>query len=213
MDDMPWNATSRGEIFVIDDDAAVRETLSVKLQEAGYDVICFADGAALFSQVRSRIPVCVFLEVRGPDKSGLCILKKLRDEKCPAPIFVTSANGDIATAVDAIRNGAFDFIEKPFCSTDIIVRIDAAIGDSSQSGIRNDVSDLSFHFPGCEAFTSREREVLARIAAGDTNKEVARRIGLSSRTVEGYRASIMKKAGVKNAAELIRLVFRDVGNA
>lgn len=210
---MPWNATSRGEILVIDDDTAERETLSTTLQEAGYDVICFADGAALFSQARSRVPVCVFLEVRAPDKVGLCILKKLRDHKCPAPIFVTSANGDISTAVSAIRNGAVDFIEKPFRGTDIVVRIDAAIGDSAQSAIRDDILDASFHFPGREALTLREREVLARIAAGDSNKEIARQIGLSSRTVEGYRASILKKAGVRNSAELLRLVFGNADNA
>ena len=110
---MPWNTTARGEIFVIDDDTATRETLTAALERAGYRTICFADGAALLSQMRTRIPVAVILEVRMPDRDGLDILKKLRDENCPAPVFVTSADGDIATAVEAIRNGAHDFIEKP----------------------------------------------------------------------------------------------------
>ncbi len=201
---MPWKSTSRAEVFVIDDDAAARETLSGALQEAGYDVICFADSAALLSQVRTRIPVCVLLEVRKADCSRLDTLKKLRAENFPAPIFVTSANGDISMAVDAIRSGAFDFIEKPFSSGDIVDRVDAAI----DAGPANDnIAELSLHVPGCEPFTRREREVLARIAAGETNKEAARRLGLSSRTIEGYRASLMKKVGARNATELLRLVL------
>jgi two-component system, LuxR family, response regulator FixJ len=203
---MPWKSDSRGEVFVIDDDAAARETLSVALQEAGYDVICFADGAALLSRARHRIPVCVFLELRMADCTRLDILKKLRAENCPAPVFVTSANGDIAMAVDAIRSGAFDFIEKPFGGDDIIDRIEAAIDESEQPA-NDGIAELSLHLPGCEPFTRREREVLARIAAGETNKEAARRLGLSSRTIEGYRASIMRKVGARNAAELLRRVL------
>jgi FixJ family two-component response regulator len=201
---MPWNATAKGEIFVIDDDTASRETLTAALESAGYRVICFADGAALLSEARSRIPVCVMLEVRMPDRDGLDILKKLRAENCPAPVFVTSANGDIATAVEAIRNGAQDFIEKPIFGSDVVDRIGAAIEELSQTGA---LPDISLHLPGCEPFTRRERDVLARIAVGETNKEAARTLGLSSRTIEGYRAKIMKKVGARNAAELLRRVL------
>ena len=203
---MPWNATAKGEIFVIDDDTASRETLTAALESAGYRVICFADGAALLSDARSRIPVCVMLEVRMPDRDGLDILKKLRAENCPVPIFVTSANGDIATAVEAVRNGAYDFIEKPVNGTDVVDRIETAIEELSQAG-GEPLPDISLHVPGCEPFTRREREVLARIAVGETNKEAARKLGLSSRTIEGYRASIMKKVGARNAAELLRRVL------
>src|SRR4051812_29512118 len=120
---MPWNTTARGEIFVIDDDTASRETLTAALERAGYQPICFAGGAALLSQMRTRIPVAVILEVRMPDRDGLDILKKLRDENCRGPVFVTSADGAIATAVEAIRNGAHDFIEKPITGNDIVERI------------------------------------------------------------------------------------------
>src|SRR6187402_664084 len=123
---MQWNTTARGEIFVIDDDTATRETLTAALEGAGYHAICFADGTALLSQMRLRMPVCVLLEVRMPDRDGLDILKKLRAENCPVPIFVTSANGDIATAVEAVRNGAYDFIEKPVNGTDVVDRIETA---------------------------------------------------------------------------------------
>jgi two-component system, LuxR family, response regulator FixJ len=202
---MSWKATSRGEIFVVDDDIATREALSGALVAAGYEVICFADGAALLSQIRSRIPACVFLEVRMPEGNGLDLLKKLREENCPAPIFVTSANGDIATAVEAVRSGAVDFIEKPLGGDDVVERMEAAIEELAQSG--DELPDIVMHLPGCEPFTRREREVLARIAVGETNKETARKLGLSSRTIEGYRASIMRKVGARNAAELLHRVL------
>jgi len=199
---MPRNATSRGEIFVVDDDIATREELSRALAAAGYEVVCFADGAALLSQLRLRVPVCIFLEVQMPERTGLDLLKRLREENCPAPIFVTSANGDIATAVEAVRSGAVDFIEKPV--TDVVERMEGAIEELAQSG---EPSQIVMHLPGCAPFTRREREVLARIAVGETNKEAARKLGLSSRTIEGYRAGIMRKVGARNSAELLRRVL------
>ena len=94
----------------------MREKLSKTMEERGYDVISFADGAALLSYVKARTPACIFVEARDSDRSGFDLLKRLRAENCPAPVFVTSASGAISMAVDAVRNGAFDFIVKPFCS-------------------------------------------------------------------------------------------------
>jgi two-component system response regulator FixJ len=204
---MPWNATSRGEVFVIDDDARTREALSNGLQEKGYDVISFADGAALLSYARTRAPVCVFIEVDAVDRSGFEVLKKLRSENCAAPIFVTSANGAIPLAVDAIRSGAFDFIVKPIRISEVVDRFEEAVGEYSEPAQTDKVSRMSLYVPGCEPLTTREREVLARLAIGETNKEIARYLGLSARTVEGYRAGIMRKVGARTAAELLRRVF------
>jgi FixJ family two-component response regulator len=204
------NGASKGEIFVMDDDAAVRETLSRALQEEGYDVICFADGAALLSLARNRIPACIFLEVRLPGKSGLDILRQLRAKDYPAPIFIVSGQGDIPMAVDAIRNGALDFIEKPCRSSEIIARVKAAVGGLSQFHRSDDSSNVcSLHLPGREPLTRREREVLARLAVGASNKEAAQQLGLSPRTIEGHRSNIMKKIGVRNAAELIHRVLSE----
>ncbi len=111
---MTEKSSSRGEIFVVDDDPAVRETLSVVLSAGGYEVICFADGASLLAVARSRTPSCILLDVHIPGKSGLDILKELRGEDYPAPIFMISGQGDIPMAVTAIKNGALDFIEKRF---------------------------------------------------------------------------------------------------
>ncbi|EJN11477.1 response regulator [Bradyrhizobium sp. YR681] len=198
---MPGNMLSKGEVFVIDTDAASREQISNALQHSAYDVICFADGASLLSEARARMPACVLLEMP-PDRSGLDVLKRLREENCMAPVLVTSANGSIAMAVDAIKSGATDFIEKPFRTHDIIGRIDAAIDEVAQPG-----SSRQRWLPGCEPLTLREGDVLEHLAAGLTNKEIARRMHLSARTVEGYRAGILRKAGARNVTDLLRRVF------
>src|SRR6202171_3462832 len=124
---MAEKPASRGEIFVVDDDPAVRETLSMVLSAGGYQVICFADGAALLAVARSRTPSCILLDVNIPGKSGLDILKELHGEDYPAPIFMISGQGDIAMAVTAIKNGALDYIEKPFSGKEIITRVEEAI--------------------------------------------------------------------------------------
>ncbi|MCP3374286.1 response regulator transcription factor [Bradyrhizobium cajani] len=198
---MPGNTLSKGEVFVIETDATSREQLSAALQQSAYDVICFADGASLLSETRARMPACVLLEMP-PDRSGLDVLRRLREENCMAPVLVTSANGSIAMAVDAIKSGAADFIEKPFRSHDIIGRIDAAIDEFAQPG-----SNRQRWLPGCEPLTPREGDVLEHLAAGLTNKEIARRMHLSARTIEGYRASVLRKGGARNVTDLLRRIF------
>ena len=205
---MTENSASRGEIFVVDDDPAVRETLSMVLSAGGYQVICFADGAALLAVARTRIPACILLDVHIPGKSGLDILKELRGEDYPAPIFMVSGQGDIAMAVSAIKNGALDFIEKPFRGSEIVARLDEAISAHVRRQAQGDASKIvSLHFPGREPLTRRERDVLEQFAAGASNKEAGRQLGISPRTIEDHRANIMKKLGARNAADLIRIVL------
>jgi FixJ family two-component response regulator len=200
--DMPGNTISKGEVFVIDTDASSREQLSMALRQKAYDVVCFADGASLLSEAKLRMPACVLLEMHAPDRSGLDVLKRLREENCLAPVLVTSANGSIAMAVDAIRSGASDFIEKPFQSRDIVDRIDAAIDEFAQPG-----ATKPRWLAGCEPLTVREREVLVHLADGCTNKEIARWMCLSARTVEEYRASILTKADARNVADLLCRIY------
>ena len=199
---------SRGEIFVVDDDPAIRETLSVVLSAGGYQVICFADGAALLAVARTRTPCCILLDVHIPGKSGLDILKELHGEDYPAPIFMISGQGDIAMAVTAIKSGALDFIEKPFRGSEIVARLEEAIGAYERRHSENTASKIaSLHFPGREPLTRREREVLAQFSSGASNKEAGRQLGISPRTIEDHRANIMKKLGARNAADLIRIVM------
>jgi FixJ family two-component response regulator len=203
---MAENPPSRGEIFVVDDDPAVRETLSLVLSAGGYQVICFADGAALLAVARSRTPAGILLDVHIPGKSGLDILRELRGEDYPAPIFMISGQGDISMAVSAIKNGALDFIEKPFRGSEIVARLDEAI-DAYARRQGHASKAASLHFPGREPLTRREREVLEQFASGSSNKEAGRQLGISPRTIEDHRANIMKKLGARNAADLIRIVL------
>src|SRR5689334_18918517 len=205
---MAEKSAARGEIFVVDDDPAIRETLSVVLTAGGYEVICFADGAALLAVARSRTPSCILLDVNIPGKSGLDILKELRGEDYSAPIFMISGQGDIAMAVSAIKNGAVDFIEKPFRGSEIVARLTEAIGAFARRQAENSSTRMvSLHLPGREPLTRREREVLEQFASGASNKEAGRTLGISPRTIEDHRANIMKKLGAKNAADLVRIVM------
>jgi FixJ family two-component response regulator len=200
--------TSGREIFVVDDDPAVRETLSIVLSAAGYQSICFADGDALLAVARTRCPACILLDVHIPGRSGLDILEELHAEDYPAPIFMISGKGDIAMAVNAIKNGALDFIEKPFRGSEIVTRVEEAIAAFTRrraQGLAPKVPSLNF--PGREPLTMREREVLDLFSSGNTNKEAGRQLGISPRTIEYHRANIMKKLGAKNATDLVRIVM------
>src|SRR5258708_9574920 len=174
---MQWNATSKGEICVTCEDASMREKLSKTMAERGYDVISFADSAALLSYVKARTLACIFVEAHPSNRSGFDLLKKLRAENCAAPVFVTSATGAISMAGDAVRNGPFDFIVKPFCSRDVARRVEAAIDEYSEPASNDNVSGISLYVPGGQPLTSREREVLARIAAAETNRETTLQVG------------------------------------
>jgi FixJ family two-component response regulator len=203
-------AASKGEIFVVDDDPAVRQVLSLLFTRAGYQLICFAEGAALLAAARERTPVCIILDVHIPGRSGLDILKQLEAEEYPAPIFVISGQGDIAMAVEAIKHGALDFIEKPFRGAELVPRIEAAIeawGNRRNSAAEPDVSLVQF--PGREPLTRRERDVLVHIINGASNKEAGRQLEISPRTIEVHRARIMEKLQAKNIADLVRILMSE----
>jgi two-component system response regulator FixJ len=199
-----------GDIFIVDDDPAVRDALSVVLTLEGYHVTGFSEGNAFLAAARSRTPACILLDVHMPGRSGLDILKELNAEQYGAPIFIISGQGDIPMAVDAIKNGALDFIEKPFDADTVVGRVREAIEAWARRAAGEGQSDImSMQFPGHQQLTPREREVLAQIAGGASNKEAGRRLGISPRTIEVHRARIMEKLGAKNAADLVRIVLSE----
>ena len=193
------------EVFIVDDDPSVRAALAIVLGAEGYSVTGFPDGESFLAAARSSIPGCVLIDVHLPGCSGIELLKKIDAPHYPAPVLVISGLGDIPTAVEAIRNGALDFIEKPFEPAAVVARVQ----DAMRAFERLDGSDglLARDFPGNERLTAREREVLGRIAEGASNKEAGRELGISPRTIEVHRARIMEKLGAKNAADLMRIVL------
>ena len=198
--------SANGEIFVVDDDPMVLTALSVVLSREGYQVTGFAEGVSFLAAAKTRTPTCVILDVHMPGQSGLDILKELNAQQYPAPIFIISGIGDIPMAVEAIRNGALDFIEKPFDATTVVTRVRDAVEAWSRRAKGNG-DPLPRAFPGQELLTSRERDVLGQIAAGSSNKQAGRELGISPRTIEVHRARIMDKLGAKNAADLVRIAL------
>ena len=201
--------TLSGEVFIVDDDPLILNALSIVLTRVGYQVTGFADGASFLAAAKSRTPVCVILDVHMPGQSGLDILKELNAQQYPAPIFIISGVGDIPMAVESIKNGAFDFIEKPFDATTVVTRVREAVEASSRRAKRVDGHALPESFHGYDLLTSRERDVLGQIAAGSSNKLAGRELGISPRTIEVHRARIMEKLGAKNAADLVRIVLSE----
>jgi FixJ family two-component response regulator len=205
---MAQAAPSAGEIFIVDDEPAIRQMLSMVFSQAGYSVTCFADGAALLAGARLMVPACIILDVNIPGRSGLDILKQLNAEDYPAPIFVISGQGDIPMAVDAIRSGALDFIEKPFRASAVVTRVKESVAAWTQRQQENPSPNAApIGIPGREPLTRREREVLNLIVAGASSKEAGRTLGISPRTVEFHRARILEKVDAKNTADLIRIVM------
>jgi two-component system response regulator FixJ len=198
------------EIFVVDDDETMRDTLSAMFTPEGCRVTCFAEGQSFLAAARTRTPACILLDVNMPGRSGLDMLRELDAPHYPAPILIVSGQRDVPTAVNAIKGGALDFIEKPIEAAAVVARVRQAIltwprRPANASG--NLVQGLLSEVRGSERLTPREREVLGRVIAGASNKEAGRMLGISPRTVEVHRARIMEKLGARNAADLVRIVL------
>lgn len=196
-------ADTEGKIFVVDDDASVRDALSVIFEMEGFGVRAYADGDQFLSALKTEKPACVLLDVHMPGKSGLDILRSIDVGTFPAPVFIISGQGDIPMAVSAIKAGANDFIEKPFDADTVVTRVREAIASYG----RHSEGAPGLTFPGAEHLTPRERDVLQEITGGASNKEAGRRLGISPRTIEVHRARIMEKLGARNAADLVRIVL------
>ncbi len=193
------------EIFIIDDDPSVRDALSMSLRSEGYAVETFSTAAALFNVIRMRSPAAIILDVRLPDKSGIDVLKTLKSENYPVPVLMITGHGDVPMAVEAIKLGAYDFVEKPFSMDVLLDQLKGAMDAQTLKELGG--NDLDLTNIGGSVLTPREREVLREIATGASSKEAGRILGISPRTVEVHRARIMDKLGARNAADLMRIIF------
>jgi FixJ family two-component response regulator len=198
------------EIFIVDDDYDMREALSAILRNAGFRTAAFTDGRSFIRLARNQTPACVLLDVCMPGPTGLEVLKEIDAKNYPAPILIVSAQEDVLTVVQAMRNGAFDYLEKRLDPVTIVTRVNEAIDAWKQLRERDEaVPTVSSTIRGYYQLTRREREVLAQIAASASNKETAKALGISPRTVEIHRGRIMHKLGAKNSVDLMRIVMHD----
>lgn len=206
---MDWQLSfdASNSVCIVDDDIAVCDALTLLLRIEGFGPSAFTDGPAFLQALDRLRPACVILDLHLPGLSGLDVLQRLSAMRVTSPVIVMSGQSDIATAVEAMKFGAIDFLEKPFAASAMLDRVHQAVvvhrraTAGKMEGLAN--------FPGRHLLTARERDVLMQVAHGASNKEAGRRLGISPRTVEVHRARIMDKLGAKNAADLIRIVLSE----
>jgi two-component system response regulator FixJ len=187
-------------VTIIDDDPGVLEALGMLLTGKGYSVHAYASAAEFLAA--SPAPGCVVSDLRMPEINGLELLLHMRDAHDPRPVILLTAHGDVELAVQALKRGAFDFIEKPFDEERLLQAISEALQIGRDAATKlSSLSDLKLRY---ESLTDRQKEVLWLVVSGCSNKEVAVRLGISIRTVEAYRAWIFEKMRSKTLADLVR---------
>ena len=192
-----------GTVFLIDDDPSVRDSLSLLLSLKGVRTQLFANAESFIEAYRPGWVGCVLTDLRMPGMTGLELQAALRARAIELPVVVLTAHGDVATARAALKNGAFDFLEKPIDDALLIEVLGNALRVDRER--RTAVTTRAFVSARFERLTEREREILALITAGHQNREVAAQLGISPRTVEVHKARIMEKLGCHSLAELIRM--------
>jgi two-component system response regulator FixJ len=192
-------------IYVIDDDEAVRESMEFLLKAAGITVRGF-DSAKAFLDILSEVKSgCVITDVRMPEITGIDLLRKLSEAKRDLPVIVITGHGDIALAVEAMKIGAVDFLEKPFDDDHLLVAVRAALDKDADVAKRQaELGDINDKLA---ALSNRERQVLEGLVAGHANKIIAFDLGISPRTVEIYRANVMTKMAANSLSDLVRMAM------
>jgi FixJ family two-component response regulator len=189
-------------VFVVDDDARVRDALSSLLASAGLDVAAFASAADFLAADKPDAPACLVLDLELPDINGLELQKELAEREAPPIVFITG-HGDVPSSVKAMKAGAIEFLSKPFGDKELLGAIDAAIGiDRIVRQKRAENAALQGRY---DRLTPRERQVLTFVVAGFANKQTAAELGTSEITIGVHRGQIMRKIGARSLAELVRL--------
>jgi two-component system response regulator FixJ len=195
----------KGNVFVIDDDPAMRDSLDFLLGSAGFKVTLF-DTAADFLDAHAGLRFgCLISDVRMPGIDGMDLLRRLKANASPLPVIIMTGHGDIPLAVEAIKLGALDFIEKPFEDERLIGMIEAVLQQSDHAKSDSISAEIASRIA---SLSQRERQVMDGLVAGLSNKLIAREHNISPRPIEVYRANVMTKMQAHNLSELIRLALR-----
>jgi two-component system response regulator FixJ len=196
------------KVYVIDDDAAMRDSLDFLLGSAGFDVQLF-DSAQIFLEAFPALGAgCVVTDVRMPGIDGIELLRLLNSDSSPRklPVIVMTGHGDVPLAVEAMKQGALDFLEKPFEDDRLVSMIETALS-MAEGGAKNEAvtDEIAARVA---SLTTRERQVMQGLVAGQSNKVIAREYDISPRTVEVYRANVMTKMQAASLSELVRFAIR-----
>jgi len=192
-------------VYVIDDDDAVRQSLEFLLKTAGISARSF-ESAKAFLEVMPQIHSgCVITDVRMPEITGIDLLHQIKESKRDIPVIVITGHGDIALAVEAMKVGAIDFLEKPFDDDLLLAAVRAALNtDADMAKHKAELADIHDKLA---ALSNRERQVLEGLVAGKANKVIAFDLGISPRTVEIYRANLMTKMSANSLSDLVRMAM------
>ena len=197
---------SKGKVYVIDDDEAMRDSLNFLLASTGFDVVLFESAQIFLDALPDLAFGCVLSDVRMPGIDGIELLKRMKARNSPLPIVIMTGHGDIPLAVEAMKLGAVDFLEKPFDDDRLVAMIETAIrraepAAKSEALTQDIVARVATLSP-------RERQVMDGLIAGLSNKLIARDYDISPRTIEIYRANVMTKMQANSLSELVRLAMR-----
>ena len=193
-------------VFVVDDDEAVRKAVSRLLRSAGIAVAIFASPSEFLAQYNPATPGCLVLDMAMPDFDGLQLQTALNEKGSILPIIFLTGHGDVSKSVQAMKQGAFDFLSKPVKDKDLLTAVRAAIERDTVA--RREHAKLSEIRARVDTLTPREREVLEHVVSGKLNKQIAGDLGITEATVKMHRARVMAKMKVQSVAELARLTER-----
>jgi FixJ family two-component response regulator len=198
-------------VYVVDDDDGMRRALSLLLNTVGYSTAAFASPREFLDKVKPDAAGCLVLDIRMPGMSGLELQQQLNRMGSMLPVIFITGHGDVPMAVQAMKEGAFEFVQKPFRDQDLLDRINHALEHDKEN--RNTLAqraDVSHRF---ESLTPREKQVMEMVVDGAANKVIAIDLGLSERTVEIHRAKVMEKMGARSVAHLVKLQLRLSGES
>ena len=192
-------------VHVIDDDEALRESLAFLLRTADIEAKSYASAAAFLDALPLKGLTCIITDVRMPGLSGIDLLRRVKELGIEVPVIVITGHGDVPLAVEAMRFGAVDFLEKPFDDEILLQSVRAAL--RQQAGAAKRQSERAEIESRLAALSPRERDVLAGLVAGRANKQIAFDLGISPRTVEIYRANLMDKMQAGSLSDLVRMAL------
>jgi two-component system response regulator FixJ len=195
----------RGKVYVIDDDEAMRDSLNFLLDAAEFDVTLFESAQHFLDALPSDFG-CVISDVRMPGIDGIELLQRLKANRSTLPVLIMTGHGDVPLAVEAMKLGAVDFLEKPFEDDRLVGMIEIALRQA-EAGARSEAATLDIA-ARIESLSQRERQVMEGLVAGLSNKMIAREYDISPRTIEVYRANVMTKMQASSLSELVRLAMR-----